>query len=52
MADFKHEHKCRIHPAIGQPVDCSSDVSQADQVYQSLRKPVRMTGLKKSHKYR
>jgi hypothetical protein len=46
MADFKEqEHKCRIHPAIGQPIACSFDVSQEDQVYQSLRKPVRVTGM-------
>ena len=48
MADFKEqEHKCRIHPAIGQPIACSFDVSQEDQVYQSLRKPVRVTGMAK-----
>ena len=48
MADFKEqEHKCRIHPAIGQPIACSFDVGQEDQVYQSLRKPVRVTGMAK-----
>jgi len=48
MADFKEqEHKCRIHPAIGQPIACSFDVNQEDQVYQSLRKPVRVTGMAK-----
>lgn len=46
MADFKEqEHKCRIHPAVGQPIACSFDASQEDQVYQSLRKPVRVTGM-------
>jgi hypothetical protein len=48
MADFKEqEHRCRIHPAIGQPIACSFDVNQEDQVYQSLRKPVRVTGMAK-----
>jgi hypothetical protein len=48
MADFKEqEHKCRIHPAIGQPIACSFDVSQEEQVYQSLRRPVRVTGMAK-----
>jgi hypothetical protein len=31
MADFKErEHKCRIHPAIGQPIACSFDLSQEE----------------------
>jgi hypothetical protein len=48
MADFKEqEHKCRIHPAVGQPIACIFDESQEDQVYQSLRKPVRVTGIAK-----
>jgi hypothetical protein len=48
MADFKEqEHKCRIHPPIGQPIVCSFDESQEDQVYQSLRKPVRVSGTAK-----
>ena len=45
MADFKEqEHKCRIHPPIGQPIVCSFDEGQEDQIYESLRKPVRVTG--------
>ena len=45
MADFKQqEHKCRIHPPIGQPILCSFDERQEDEIYVSLRKPVRVTG--------
>ena len=48
MADFKEqEHKCRIHPLIGQPVLCSFDEAQEDEIYDSLRKPVRVTGTAK-----
>jgi len=48
MADFKEqEHKCRIHPPIGQPILCSFDDKQEDEVYESLRKPVRVTGTAK-----
>lgn len=45
MADFKEqEHRCRIHPPIGQPILCSFDERQEDLIYESLRKPVRVTG--------
>ena len=48
MADFKEqEHKCRIHPPIGQPILCSFDEGQEDEIYESLRKPVRVTGTAK-----
>jgi hypothetical protein len=46
MADFKEaNHACRIHPSIGLPVQCSFEPSQADEVYQALRRPVRVTGV-------
>lgn len=45
MADFKEqERKCRIHPALGQPIVCSFDEDQADKIYRWLRKPVLATG--------
>jgi hypothetical protein len=48
MADFKEqEHKCRIHPPIGPPILCSFDEGLEDEIYESLRKPVRVTGTAK-----
>lgn len=48
MADFKEqEHKCRIHPPIGQPILCNFDEAKEDEIYESLRKPVRVTGTAK-----
>lgn len=45
MADFKEqEHKCRIHPPVGQPILCTFTEKQEEEIYQSLRKPVRITG--------
>ncbi len=45
MADFKEpEHRCRVHPAVGQPVVCSFDKKQEETVYESLRKSVRLSG--------
>jgi hypothetical protein len=45
MADFKEQdHKCRIHPAIGQPIVCSFRPEQEQEVYDALRKPVRIVG--------
>jgi len=45
MADFKETGKmCRIHPAIGVPVQCSFDPELEDQVYFALRKPARISG--------
>ncbi|HYN14892.1 MAG TPA: hypothetical protein VES66_03775 [Terriglobales bacterium] len=48
MADFKEqEHKCRIHPPIGQPVVCTFSPEQEEEVYEALRKPVRVAGTAK-----
>ena len=45
MADFKEQdHKCRIHPPIGQPILCTFRPDQEQDVYDSLRKPVRIVG--------
>jgi hypothetical protein len=45
MADFKEaDQKCRIHPPLGQPILCSFDNSREAEVYEMLRKPVRITG--------
>lgn len=45
MADFKEsDKKCRIHPAIGYPVPCTFDPEKEEDVYATLRKPVRVTG--------
>jgi hypothetical protein len=45
MADFKEaDQKCRIHPPLGQPILCSFDKSNEAEVYEMLRKPVRITG--------
>lgn len=45
MADFKHEsEKCRIHPAIGEPVTCNFQEELNETVYEYLRRPVRVTG--------
>ena len=45
MADFKEQdHKCRIHPPIGQPIVCTFRPEQEQEVYDALRKPVRIVG--------
>lgn len=45
MADFKEGTKvCRIHPAIGLPVQCTFEPGQEDLVYGALRRPARVTG--------
>jgi hypothetical protein len=45
MADFREtDQKCRIHPPLGQPILCSFDRSKESQIYEMLRKPVRITG--------
>jgi hypothetical protein len=45
MADFKEqERKCRIHPAVGQPIACIFDEDHADKIYRLLRNPIRATG--------
>jgi hypothetical protein len=45
MADFKEQdHKCRIHPPVGQPIVCTFTPEQEQEIYDALRKPVRITG--------
>ena len=45
MADFKEQdHKCRIHPPLGQPILCTFTPEQEQEVYDALRKPVRISG--------
>jgi hypothetical protein len=45
MADFKEqEHKCRIHPFLGQPILCTFTPEQEEEVYAALRKPVKISG--------
>lgn len=45
MADFKEQdHKCRIHPPVGQPIVCTFAPEQEQEVYDALRKPVRIVG--------
>ena len=45
MADFKEqEHKCRIHPPLGQPITCTFTPKQEQEIYDALRKPVNITG--------
>jgi hypothetical protein len=45
MADFKELGKvCRVHPPVGQPVQCVFEPEKEDEVYQALRRPVRLGG--------
>lgn len=45
MADFKELGKvCRIHPPVGQAIQCVFDPTKEEEVYQALRKPVRLSG--------
>lgn len=45
MADFKESGKvCRIHPPVGLPIQCVFDPAREEEVYQALRKPVRLKG--------
>jgi hypothetical protein len=45
MADFKEQdHRCRIHPPLGQPIVCTFAPEQEDEIYAALRKPVRVAG--------
>jgi len=45
MADFKEQdHRCRIHPLIGQPIVCTFTPEQEQEVQDALRKPVSITG--------
>lgn len=51
MTDFKkEEYKCRIDPPIGLPVLCTFD-PQADEIYDLLRKYVRVKGEGTIHPY-
>jgi hypothetical protein len=46
MADFKEIGRaCRIHPPIGQPLQCSFDPDREEEIYSALRKPVRLSGV-------
>lgn len=46
MADFKEDDKlCRIHPPVGQALQCSFDSELEEQIYGALRRPVRLTGV-------
>jgi hypothetical protein len=45
MADFKEqEHKCRIHPLLGQPILCTFTPEQEQEVQDAIRKPVKICG--------
>lgn len=45
MADFREQdHKCRIHPPIGQPILCTFTSGQEQEIQDALRKPVRIVG--------
>lgn len=46
MADFKEQdHKCRIHPLVGQPIVCTFTQEKEQEVYDALRKPVKIEGI-------
>jgi len=48
MADFKELGKvCRVHPALGQPIQCVFEPEKEDEVYLALRRPVRLAGAAK-----
>lgn len=45
MADFKEqEHRCRIHPLLGQPILCTFTPEQEQEVQDAIRKPVKISG--------
>lgn len=45
MADFKNaDLKCRIHPALGAPINCAFPPELADDVYAVLRQAARVEG--------
>ena len=45
MGDFKESGtRCRVHPAVGEPVECLFDESQAGEILDSLLGFVRVTG--------
>jgi hypothetical protein len=46
MADFKiGDLKCRIDPPIGQSVVCTFAPDREDEIYEAMRRPVRVRGL-------
>ena len=50
MADFKPEdRKCRIDPLLGRPITCTFEREIGDQIYGSLRSPVRVSGVGRYH---
>ena len=45
MADFKPaEQRCRIHPPLGPPINCTFNPDLADSVYDVLRQAARIEG--------
>jgi hypothetical protein len=45
MADFKsQDHRCRIHPSVGQSIVCTFTTLQEQGILEALRKPVRIMG--------
>lgn len=45
MADFKeHGTRCRVHPAVGDPVLCLFDDAQRDEVFEDILQYVRIVG--------
>jgi len=45
MADFKeHGTRCRVHPAVGEPVLCLFDEEQKDEVLEDILQYVRIVG--------
>lgn len=45
MADFKeHGTRCRVHPAMGEPVVCLFDETQKDEVLENILRFVRVAG--------
>jgi len=45
MADFRYRaERCRIHPPLGEPINCKFPESLEDAVYENLRGYVRLSG--------
>ena len=45
MADFRTtDERCRIHPPVGNPIQCFFDRNMEDEIYKALRKTIRVTG--------
>ena len=44
MADFKEHGRCRVHPAIGNPVLCLFDEEQKEEVLENILQYVRIVG--------